>query len=163
MKEKAVNRKGFTVPEDYFESFDSKLMARMKKNAKSGLKVPRGYFDEFDVKPPADLKTSVGSGSKGVFKLKRAEIKKLVWMATAASILLFFGVKNTNMNQSTLEWEDLERAEISSWIESDLIELNALDIVEAYPDTELNTSTITNEELNAYLNEIDLDEILYEN
>lgn len=163
MKEKSANRKGFKVPEDYFESFDSKLMTRVKEGSKNGLKVPEGYFDTFEVKPSNPSENSKETGSKGVFNLKRPEIKKLAWMAAAASILLFFGVKYTNTNQSPLEWEDLEHAEISSWIESDLVELNALDIAEAYPDVELNGSVINNEDLNAYLNEIDLDQILYEN
>ncbi|MGA9269343.1 MAG: hypothetical protein WBV45_01890 [Lutimonas sp.] len=149
MKETDKNKKGFCVPENYFESLESKLTTRLKDGSKNGLKVPAGYFDEFEVKPPA--------------KSRSTEVKKLFWMAAAASILLFFGVKYMDTNQSTLDWDDLEQAEISSWIESDFAELNTYDIAEAYPDVELNPSMISNEELNSYLNEIELDEILYEN
>lgn len=151
MKETNENRKGFGVPEDYFESLDTKLLTRLKGNSKSGLKVPEGYFEEFEVEPP------------GVYKMNRPEVKKLFWMAAAASVLLFFGIKYMNTNQSSLDWNDLEQAEISFWIESDHAELNAYDIAEAYPDVELNDTNISNEELNAYLNEIELDQILYEN
>lgn len=147
MKKTNENRKGFHVPEDYFESLDTQLMTRLKENSKNGLKVPEGYFEGFEVKPER-------SGTK---------VKKLFWMAAAASVLLFFGIKYMNTNQSSLDWDDLEQAEISYWIESDLAELNAYDIAEAYPDVELNAPNISNEDLNAYLNEIELDQILYEN
>lgn len=161
MKETDGNKKGFRVPENYFESLDVRLMTRLKGNSKKGFDVPEGYFEDFEVKPPAA--TGSQAEHKGVFKLNRPEAKKLIWMAVAATILLFFGVKYNNQNQSVLEWEDLEQAELSSWIESDLAELNEYDIAEAYPDVELNAPTISNEELNAYLNEIELDQILYEN
>ena len=62
-----------------------------------------------------------------------------------------------------MDWNELEQAEIRSWIESDLAELNAYDIAESYPDVDLDGSYLSNEELNAYLNEIELDQILYEN
>lgn len=147
MKKTNENRKGFHVPEDYFESLDTQLMTRLKENSKNGLKVPEGYFEGFEVKP----------------ERSRTKVKKLFWMAAAASVLLFFGIKYMNTNQSSLDWDDLEQAEISYWIESDLAELNAYDIAEAYPDVELNAPNISNEDLNAYLNEIELDQILYEN
>lgn len=147
MKNTDENRKGLRVPEDYFESIDTRLMTRLKANSKKGLKVPEGYFEDFEVKPPRN----------------KPDVRKLIWLAAAASILLFFGVKYTDTNQTTLDWADLEQEEISSWIESDLVELNAYDIAEAYPEVELNAPNLSNEELNAYLNETELDQILYEN
>lgn len=163
MKEKDENRKGFRVPEDYFESLDLKLMNRLKGKSKKGFRVPEGYFEDFEVKLPSDPGQKVESETKRVFRLNRPDVKKLMWMTAAASILLLFGVKYISPNQSSLQWEDLEQTEISSWIESDLAELNAYDIADAYPDVELNATIISNEELNAYLNQIELDQILYEN
>ena len=163
MKEKNENRKGFKVPEDYFESLDLRLTNRLKGNSKKGFRVPEGYFEDFEVKLTSDSGQKAESERKRVFNLNRPDLKKLMWMTAAASILLFFGVKYISPNQSSLEWEDLEQSEISSWIESDMAELNAYDIAEAYPDVELNAPTISNEELNAYLNQIELDQILYEN
>ena len=161
MKETDGNKKGFKVPEDYFESLDERLLTRLKGNSKKGFHVPEGYFEDFEVKPPVE--TGSEADPQRVFKLKRPDVKKLMWMTAAASILLFFGVKYSITNQSVMGWEDLEQAELSYWIESDLSELNEYDIAEAYPDVELNAPTISNEELNAYLNEIELDQILYEN
>lgn len=147
MKKTDENRKGFRVPEEYFESLDTRLMTRLKSDSKKGLKVPVGYFEEFEVKPPSN----------------RPDVKNLIWLAAAASILLIFGLQYMNTNQKTLDWNDLDQEEISSWIESDLVELNAYDIAEAYPEVELNVPNLSNEELNAYLNETELDQILYEN
>ena len=147
MKKTDENRKGFRVPEEYFESLDTRLMTRLKSDSKKGLKVPVGYFEEFEVKPPRN----------------RPDVKNLIWLAAAASILLIFGLQYMNTNQKTLDWNDLDQEEISSWIESDLVELNAYDIAEAYPEVELNVPNLSNEELNAYLNETELDQILYEN
>lgn len=163
MKERDGNNRGFRVPEDYFESMESKMAARLKDGSRNGFKVPEGYFEDFKVKLPTDSVSSIEGRSKGVYKLNRSEAKKLIWMAAAATILLFFGVKYMSTSEKALDWEDLEQAEISSWIESDLTDLNAYDIAEAYPDVELDASLISNEELNAYLNEIELDQILYEN
>jgi len=147
MKKTDENRKGFRVPEEYFESLDTRLMNRLKADSKKGLKVPEGYFEEFEVKPPRN----------------RPDVKNLIWLAAAASILLFFGLKYMGTNENTLDWNDLQQEEISSWIESDLVELNAYEIAEAYPEVELNAPNLSNEELNAYLNETELDQILYEN
>ena len=147
MKKTDENRKGFRVPEEYFESLDTRLMTRLKSDSKKGLKVPVGYFEEFEVKPPRN----------------RPDVKNLIWLAAAASILLIFGLQYMDTNQKTLDWNDLDQEEISSWIESDLVELNAYDIAEAYPEVELNVPNLSNEELNAYLNETELDQILYEN
>lgn len=163
MKETDENKKGFHVPKDYFESLDTELMTRLKESSKNGLKVPDGYFEGFEVKPPLEYESSVRPNSRGVFKIHKPKVRNLIWLATAASVILFFGIKYMNTNQSALNWDDLEQADISSWIESDHAELNAYDIAEAYPDVELNTPNISNEELNAYLNEIELDQILYEN
>jgi hypothetical protein len=147
MKKTDENRNGLRVPEDYFASFDTRLMTRLKADSKKGMNVPEGYFEDFEVKPPGN----------------RPDVRKLVWLAAAASILLFFGVKYMDTNQTTLDWTDLEQEEIGSWIESDLMELNAFEIAEAYPDVELNAPNLSNEELNAYLNETELEQILYEN
>ena len=147
MKETDENRKGFRVPESYFESLDTRLMTRLKSDSKKGLKIPEGYFEEFEVKPPRN----------------RPDVKNLIWLAAAASILLIFGLQYMDTNQKTLDWNDLDQEEISSWIESDLVELNTYDIAEAYPEVELNVPNLSNEELNAYLNETELDQILYEN
>ena len=48
MKERGDQRKGFHVPEDYFDSLDDKLMSRMNHDSKKGFRVPENYFAEFE-------------------------------------------------------------------------------------------------------------------
>ena len=157
MKERDSQREGFHVPDNYFESLDDKLMSRINQDSKKGFRVPENYFTDFEVKPPKV------SEQDGIVRLKRPQVKRLIWIAAAASVLLFFGINYTSNDASKLDWNELDQSEIVSWIESDLSGLDAYDLAEAYPETELSETTISNEELNAYLNEIELDEILYEN
>ncbi len=157
MRENKNKKHGFSVPEGYFERLDQKLSGQLKDDSRHGFKVPENYFENFEVKPGFQRESSK------VLSFKRPVVRKLLWLSAAASVLLFFGIKYVNANRSGLDWENLEQAEISSWIESDLAEVDAYDIAEAYSDVDLTSSTLSNEELNAYLNEIELDEILYEN
>ena len=148
---------GFRVPKGYFEAFDENLHKRASSARKQGFKVPEGYFENFEVS--LDKET----GSPRVIKLRKRKSKYLIWMGVAASVLLFFGIRAVTFTPSELNWNELEAAEISSWIDSDWTELDALDIAEVYPDVELEASTLDSDELDAYLNEIELDQILYEN
>jgi len=157
MKERDSQRKGFHVPDNYFESLDDKLMSRINQDSKKGFRVPENYFTDFEVKPPKV------SEQDGIVRLKRPQVKRLIWIAAAASVLLFFGINYTSNDPSKLDWNELNQSEIVSWIESDLSGLDAYDLAEAYPEAELSETTISNEELNTYLNEIELDDILYEN
>lgn len=163
MKNKDRNRKGFSVPDGYFDQFETKIVSDLNHDSKIGLKVPEGYFDDFEVKPLPQTPLNLDSEGFKVVKLKRPEVKKVLWMAAAASVFLFFGIQYMKTDEPGLQWDELDQAELSTWIESDLAELNAYEIAEAYPDVELSTSTLSNDELDAYLNEIELDQILYEN
>ena len=163
MKNKGSNRKGFSVPDGYFDQIENKIISDLKQDSKKGLKVPEGYFDDFEVKPLSGSPLNQNPGGSKVIKLNRSEVKKILWMAAAASVFLFYGIQYMSTDEPGLQWDDLEQAELSTWIESDLAELNAYEIAEAYPDVELSASTLTNDELDAYLNEIELDQILYEN
>ena len=46
--------------------------------------------------------------------------------------------KRLENDPSKLDWNELEQSEIVSWIESDLSGLDAYDLAEAYPETEVS-------------------------
>lgn len=163
MKDGGKNKRGFRVPEEYFESLESKVTESLNKESRKGFRVPEGYFEDFEVNFNSLQESTPDPGPDRVFKLGNARVKKFIWFAAAASVLLIFGLKLTQTNQKTLDWDDLEQAEIRSWIESDLAELNAYEIAESFPDVDLDASYLSNEDLNAYVNEIELEQILYEN
>ena len=149
--------KGFKVPTGYFDHLEDRVVSRLSKESRKGFKVPEGYFEDFDVNP------NMAIDDRRAIALDRRGRARILWMAAAASVMLFFGVKYMNTEQNSLEWKNLDDREISSWIESDLTELNAYDIAEAYQEVELEVSVPANSELDEYLNEIDLNQILIEN
>lgn len=149
--------RSFEVPKNYFEDLENKVSSRLSNENQRGFKVPSGYFENFEV---GSDKVSV---EPKVVQLDKNRRSRILWMAAAASIMLFFGVKYMNTGQNQMEWKNLDQDEISFWIESDLNDLNAYDIAEAYQEVELYVPVPENSELYDYLNEIDLDQVLIEN
>jgi len=156
-EKKRDTMRGFQIPEGYFDAFDTRLRERMSGESDRGFKVPEGYFETLEVK------NSIDSNAPKVFPLKRSDRSRLFWMTAAASILLFVGLKYMNTGNDELRWEDLDTAEISSWLESDASVLNPYDIAEVYQEVELEPSYASDAEIEAYLNEVELEEILIEN
>ena len=74
MKERDRNKKVFRVPEDYFESLENKMSARLKEDSRGGFKVPEGYFEDFEVNLTDASQASIETGSEGVYKLRKPEI-----------------------------------------------------------------------------------------
>lgn len=154
MKKRTEQKKGFQTPKGYFEEFDSRLDDRMSNESNRGFKVPKGYFEDLEDQVMSEVLS--GGGSRRVRT-------RILWMAAAASILLFFGVKYMNPGQEEIGWQDLQTAEIDAWIARDLDELDPYDIAEVYPEMELDLPYATDAEIEAYLTEIELEEILFEN
>lgn len=184
-KEKDILRKlkttdrGFSVPDGYFDSLDSKLGMLVSNTSKDdpeptditdlksdgsllnlkkeepGFKTPQDYFESFEPKALTNV-----SGKVVSLKNKTARI---ISMAIAASVLLFFGIQYNYMTPPSSTELSLQEEDISNWIEMDLVELNSYDIAEAYDDIELDEISYTDEELYHYLNDVDLESIILEN
>lgn len=184
-KEKDILRKlkntdqGFSVPDGYFDALDSKLgslgstaskdasertdsadlkddrsLVNLKKRG-TGFKTPQDYFESFE---PKVLTNEPGK----VVSLKNKTVR-IISMAIAASVLLFFGIQYNYMTPSSSTQLSLQEEDISNWIEMDLVELNSYDIAEAFDDIELDEISYTDEELYQYLNDVDLENIILEN
>jgi hypothetical protein len=79
-------------------------------------------------------------------------------LAIAASLLLFFIV---NYNNNEYNIENVATSEIDTWIEEDLITLEAYQIAEVFSDVNLNEEIDSeDEELLEYLNGTDIESIL---
>jgi len=170
---------GFTVPNDYFEKMEAHIERRMdstdsnskmnsdqesnQKNAfildqigkDHGFKTPDGYFDRDEPK----LK-----------KLKRTKTVPLknnytrfLALSIAASILLFFGIKYMNPTQNSKSQMVFQDEEYIDWIESDLVELNSYEIAEAFNDVELDQAFYPEDEVEEYLNSVDIEHLILEN
>ena len=81
----------------------------------------------------------------------------------AASILLFFGIKYINPTQSEKSQLVFQDQEYINWIESDLVDLNSYEIAEAFNDIELNQVYYPEDEVDEYLNSVDIELLILEN
>lgn len=170
---------GFSLPKGYFDDLDKSLASLGTKtsqdqgsdNHKShltesssildqkkfgpGFRVPENYFDSFEAKAlNTELGKVVSLGNK---------TRRIISLAIAASILLFFGIQyNYNLKPAATE-VSFQEADVSNWIEMDLVEFNTYEIAEVFDDIELDAVAYTDEELFSYLNEVDLENIILEN
>lgn len=146
-KEKFQHTKnsGFKVPEDYFDSLESKILDKAKmalpleSKIDSGFKVPEGYFDNF--KPKA--KSS-----------KVINLKKVLYISSiAAAIVLLFALF---IPKSTPNFDGLETAAIETYL------LN-----ESYETSEiaglLNEDDLTLETFDVSLDSEDMETYILEN
>lgn len=144
------------MPEGYFEQLEKRVLGRSGKEGIRGFRVPEGYFDDFHVRPDLD------APGKPPVPINRNDRSRILWMAAAASILLFFGIKYLNTESEGLQWSSLDQGELSLWIESDMSGISTEDIAEAYQEVELEVSIPEGTELDEYLRNADLDQILDE-
>lgn len=170
---------GFSVPDGYFDSLDSKFgvlgsnaskdtaeqkvsadlkddrsLLNLKKEG-TGFKAPQDYFENFEPKVLTNVPGKVVS--------LKSKTVRIISMAIAASVLLFFGIQYNYMIPSSSTQLSLQEEDISNWIEMDLVELNSYDIAEAFDDIELDEISYTDEELYQYLNDVDLENIILDN
>jgi hypothetical protein len=172
---------GFTVPKGYFKSLEdqidhtiSSLDPNDKKNEgytnpnqKShssfnldqigkdpGFKVPEGYFDTIQSKTTQLEKTKV-------IPLNGKFIRTLS-LSIAASILLFFGLNYMKSRENINDQLAFQDEEFINWIESDLADPNSYEIAEAFYDVELENVLFSDEEVDDYLNGVDIENLILE-
>lgn len=163
---------GFSVPKGYFNEDDDSLNASLNPNQnkqqedsdplisllgekESGFKVPKGYFQEVESSILTSQKTKVIP-----FKMSLLRVGSL---AVAASILLFFGINYMNSDTSMKEQMVFQDEEFSAWIESDLIDFDTYEIAEAFNDVELEYDLYADEDIDDYLNNVDIENLILEN
>lgn len=156
MNSEKDRERGFKVPRGYFEDFEERVLARPEQEGMRGFRVPEGYFEDFDVSPGSV------SREKPIIQIDRNRRNRILWLAAAASILLFFGIKYQYTEPAELQWSSLEPDEISLWVESDLAAMNYEDIAEVYQELDLEVPVPDETDLDEYLRQVDLDEILDE-
>lgn len=180
---------GFRTPEKYFINFEDEVLAKIaieKFPKKEGFNLPAGYLENLDVhvflklkddKITKPFKTEIPEGyfntiedrvfeklneenliQPKVISLSSKLLKVVTPLAIAASLLLFFIV---NYNNDKINMENVASSEIDTWIEEDLIMLDANQIAEVFSDVNLSEE-ISNEEeeLLEYLNGTDIESIL---
>tara|TARA_R110000744_G_scaffold375497_1_gene488998 strand:+ start:47 stop:553 length:507 start_codon:yes stop_codon:yes gene_type:complete len=146
----------FKTPQNYFDSFEDKLMDKLSTKESvmpkaRGFTVPDNYFDTFN-----DELTSKLNKETNVIPLY--PIKKI--MAIAASIaaiaIIFLGY-NWNRTEE-LSISDLANTDIEAYFENNEFDLTSYEIAEVLPftDTEFSNmlnSSIENENILDYLSD----------
>ncbi|WP_299523155.1 hypothetical protein [uncultured Lutibacter sp.] len=159
---KKETEKTFKTPENYFNSIEDIVLAKLKAAAiqnNTESTIPKNYFDTLEDQVLSKIKTT-----PKVISLKSRFIKFVVPIGIAASLLLFFVLNN---NSAPLTFESLASSEIETWIDNGNIDIDALSIASIYPEIELKSdiysSSLSDDEVLEYLNDEDLENLIYEN
>jgi len=173
---------GFKLPESYFESLEDKIIAGMttyegsKKTGqpplfqkdthkagklfnigkKSGFKVPEGYFDQ-------DEAYLIRSTEKRIFSIPINKNKMMIWYSVAASFLLFFAIKYVTVTPSDFDLSEINQSDIETWIDDDLVSFNSYDVSELFDEIDLNDHDFTDEEVETYIANEDIENIILQN
>ena len=156
-------KSGFTTPEKYFDAFDDKMLDRLesKSNRSTGFKTPTNYFKDLDQKilSNVDLEKPVK-----VIKLNTSKYLRILGFTIAASLLLFFSIRNSNTNDKVFDIETLEISEIESWMDEDLITFSNYDISETFDDVYLSgDGNYTEDEIVDYLDGVNIENLIIDN
>lgn len=156
MKKKPENS-GFKVPQNYFESFEARLKARMEESggnlpAETGMAVPDGYFESFEER----LKAKMQKPEPKVIQFKSYRKYWVSAVSAAAILLLTFSLFGPGNNE--LGFDDLAKGDIEAYFENKDIELNEYEIAQVIPVDELEVQdllddNIDREQLMDYLDE----------
>ncbi len=173
MKEKNLhkNKSGFTVPKDYFDSFENKLSEKLSlniekegltNNSDTGFKVPEDYFDTFQdsIIQKANPKESKG---KVVSLITRKNLLYFSGIAAMIAIVISLSINK----ESELNFDDIEIADIHTYFSEGNIELSSSEMFALlgeetdYVET-FENELISDEVLLDYLSEEDLEgEIIF--
>ncbi len=159
---KFTSNKAFDKPDNYFDTVEDIIIVKLKAEALHAPKnedIPKTYFDSIEDVVLNKIKTK----SK-VISLKSSIIKYAGTLAIAASLLLLI-ILNTKDNAVT--FDSIATSDIEESIEDGLIDIDAENLVTIFSDIEINDNylmaSLSDDEVLEYLNNEDLDEIIYEN
>jgi len=157
---------GFDIPENYFKGIEKKVSTNLfyeslpKENT---FKTPSNYFDSVEDDIFNKLKLNDKKEVKVISIRKR--IIRFVPIAAAASILLFIGFNYFNTTSSPITFDDITIADVESWYENGYGDTDSDELAIAFNETNLEDdsfSSITDENLEEYLNDIDSSDFINE-
>lgn len=192
LSEISLKKNAFKVPENYFETIENQTISELNlqniqpKQNESTYKTPQNYFDNIEEITITKLKaevlqtTNTSKLPDGYFdtiedlvliKIKKEQkiitIKRITKyvapLAIAASLLLIFVLNAAK----SVTFDSLATTEIEQFVESGMIDINMENLATVFTDFEYPaenlTTSITDEEVLAYLTIEDLETIIYEN
>lgn|SRR5690606_29708846 len=153
------NNKDFSVPENYFSSFNERLESRIGTSEAipkaTGFMVPDGYLDEFSGRLWNKINQKRSSA-------RTTKVRLFYAMSSIAAILILgFIILKPGNTMVAEQGEELTTFDINSYIEEGFINLNTYDIIETFEGVSLEdiqmTDPIPREEIIEYLNQNNID------
>ena len=165
------NNGGFKLPEDYFESFESRLSKKLSSDTneenslpnkmESGFKIPEDYFSTLENNV---LQKVIDGKPKGQLISFFTKKNVLYFSGIAAMIAILISISIPK--DSELNFNDIEIADIHAYFNEENIELSNTEIATLLGDVNyaeaLEEELVDDEALLDYLSEEDLeDEIIF--
>lgn len=152
----------FKTPENYFDTVEDLVLTKLKAEALQNDEktvISKNYFDSIE----DTVLNKIKSKTK-VFSIRRSITKYIAPIAIAASLLLILILNN---NSEAPTFDSIATTEIENWIYNGNVDIDALSIASIYTDIELDidnfSASLSDDEVLEYLNNEDLDELIYEN
>lgn len=147
-RKKYSQNSGFKVPENYFGSFEEKMMRKLEdensiefKNQKSGFITPEGYFNGIE----ETILAKAQAEKPRVINIARKEYLFYAAAVAAILVMLLGNFFDRGINDP-LEWDDVEVSALENYIDEGYdmgyIELNTSD----YSDFILTGNQLVNDE-----------------
>ena len=166
LNKKTDKDSGFSIPSNYFGSFEDNFELKLIEDnlaKENGFNLPRNYFNKLE----DSIISKVPKETK-VITLKQ-KFLKLIPLAAAASVLLFIGLNTFIFNKSDIPtFENLADFEVENWITENINSITDNDLSIAYTDVEFDDTdfvpnSISDVELENYLNNQDNLSLILEN
>ncbi|WP_298496728.1 hypothetical protein [uncultured Algibacter sp.] len=160
-----INSSGFKVPNDYFESFDEKILSQLNTNSQldsikgTGFKVPDNYFESLN---NTILNNNIATKETKVIPLFNK--RNLVYISSiAAVILLLF---NLSLFENKPTFDNLDIDIVEGFIEYE--DINTYEIAALFTNEQIVENitidyTVNDEHIEEYLlNNADLEDLMLE-
>ena len=162
IKHKDSPKSGFTIPKGYFDGLEEELMAKVVTEElphETGFNIPTAYFNSVEQQI---IEKVTDKPKTKVIDFKELLLKRVIPIAAAASLLLFFVF---NFNKKTVYINNVASTDIENWIDQGLIDVDAYEIAEVYNDINLNNNTFitSDDDLFNNLNGDEIETYLLEN
>jgi hypothetical protein len=169
LKKLGFTSPGFKVPENYFEEFSDGLFSKMKEEEEeeekegsipktTGFKTPERYFDH--------LEDSILSTIKNTARIRKSKTRILYTISSvAAALLLYIGTAKYNQS-NIVTFESITITDVQAYIEAGNMSLDTYALASLDQDIDMNDlldDSISDEEINDYLNTIEPEFILIDN
>jgi hypothetical protein len=153
LKKLGLSEPGFKIPENYFEEFSDKLFSKITENSipkETGFKAPNTYFD--------DLEDAILFTVEKTTNKRKTKIRLLTTISSiAAALLLYLGIAKYKQSNS-VTFDSITVTDIQAYIEAGNMSIDTYalaSIDETINLDELLENSLSDKEINAYLNTVD--------